>query len=799
MKDDGVAVEVSTESTISSEYSALLKSNNAAQRQDIASFLAKPVILSNGFLDIADTLTTNIYNQYMPKAYFTSSTMLTDKIRGLFAAKFTMVFTLQVNASRFQQGRYILAWIPLGGARPTAVGAQAWLSMHTASLRSRTQLPHVELDVATDTSVVLRVPYSSSLLSYPMASLTDPNQFGTLGCLRIFPYEPLVAASGITTAGFTLWAHIEDFDDFAVAVPQSGFKTVECDPQAQITPSTEELVANKAGPISSTLKTVSKASSLLKPLPLIGSYAGTLSWVTNILGGAAEVLGWSKPNNMAVVKRVQFNTVAYPSNFNAIDNSLPLSGMTDNSVSCLEGFSGSKTDELGVTAIAMRPSYIAKVSWGIASAAGAQLFGLEVAPFGDLSQRVDNGHSVVDLTPLQFAASNFRLWRGSIQYTVKIVKTEFHSGRLVVAFSPENWRTTIGAMSYANSNYLHREIIDIRTCNTFTITVPFVSTTPYKSTIPLAGTDFKVGGLFFYVLDPLMAPSTVASSITLLVEHSAGPDMEFALPESFYNLKPAFNVTPQSSFVTQASPTTNSEVVNIGNSNVEGTTTKYSEACIGERVMNFRQMLKKHNLFTAASVARPVGNVYTNILPFSWTAYDSALVPSPYTGLPRADLYGLLSSIFMYSRGGVNLKTPTNVTGFGAFFGSVSGYHVRSVSSGVPVYDSALALDGIATLSFGGQKPYVGTYNTKESYVEISQPMYSADPLRPNCDQMVATNGGVNTYRMEPGSFGARNFVTIQNNAPGASTSLDITRAGKDDATFGYFVSIPTMYYENLF
>jgi len=779
----------------------LLSFNSPTTQQSIKSFFEKPIVLQQGNLSTADTTPIAIYSQSHPEDSLFALPIWTDKLRGNFGLRFTMVFTLQVNASRFQQGRYMLTWCPTGGGSRIQSRTSAWVDMHTNSRQARTQLPHVELDIATQTSVVLRVPYSSVMTAFPISSISDANKYGTLGQLQIWPYQPLVAASGITTAGYTLWCHLEDVVTYAAAVPQS----LAIKRSSKGNPSEEEAKAKGVGPISSVLSKVSEAAGMLSVVPFLAPYTAPLSWSTNLLSGVASVFGWSKPINLGVVKRINRNTVAYATNVDAIDNSMPLSAQTDNAVSILPGFAGTDIDEMSITAMAMRPGYVTTFNWETFTTmpSGFALAVMEVSPSALQNTRIDNGRSVKDLVPCQFVASQFRMWRGSMQYTFKVVKTEFHSGRLAVCFSPEEGRTTTAGATYTTSDYLHREIIDIRTCDTFTITVPYTATSPYKNTGVLK--DWKIGGLFIYVVDPLIAPSTVSQSIKILVEMSCGPDIEFAIPQANMKLTPAYFCVPQSRTITNSGPPPNqSEVVNIGNSNVEPPNIMFAEACVGEKIISFRSLMKRHgNISPGPTVSPNLGENKINVLPYAWQPFNNSIGAVSILDYPYIDLYGLMCSMFLYSRGGANLKLKTSYMGTYNIGPTVMA-EIRFLDFSASIstftdYDIA-ALDASTSTSnsIGFDTQYHMATIANEPFIEVSVPQYNQFVNRTSVDSMVSpTTPGRAISGVTSTQWGVT-FSWDSTAANGVYPKVNLTRAAKDDGNFGYFVSIPTMLWTQL-
>nr|UNY42021.1 MAG: polyprotein 2 [Picornavirales sp.] len=705
-----------------------------------------------------------------------------------------MVFTMFVNADRFQQGRYILSWCPYGGGKGNGQVPANWLDIHTRTLESRTALPHVELDVNSQTSVILKVPYNSAYTAFPISARTDSaNQFGALGELQLWPYEPLVTAAGNNVAGYSVWCHLEDFELYGSAVPQS----------APMDLTQQEQESSGVGPVSGPLMKVSKASSILAEFPLLSMYAQPVGWAAEIAARAAKVFGWSNPINLAPVTRV-VNNVSYPyaTNSDGIDNSMPLCMASDNKVSILPGFSGTDEDEMSVLSIASRPAHFSRFTMTEEQLTGTLLATIEVSPFADLNTFTQGGNNLIAMTPLNFAASMFQMWRGSIQYTFEIVKTEFHSGRIMVCFGPENFQTVAVPTTFATADYLYREMIDIRTCNSFTVTIPFVSLSPYKFVDPTLNSNFKTGGVFIYVVDQLVAPSTVSQSITFLVKHSAGPDFELAVPMPVMQLTPIGGVTAQSvPFRTSIPDPNTSEVVNIGNSSISGPTTEYAAASIGEKIVSFRAYLKRS---CRIMVTGPGATAVDSILSFSPFATPCAFIATGTTYAP--DYYSILSSMFLYSRGGVYIKVLTDAPD------TVDHLHatvkLEPMAAGSWLTMPRVAVSGFSQYPgyadrglapFGGASILFKSKDAKNSDIEFYVPQYLPYINRLNSEAMFNPSMG---YRTFTSATTSNMGVTIEfedhNTSTIAAPPCYVSRSFADDGNFGCFVSVPVFAYNRI-
>jgi len=776
-------VAASRPNVISYVDKLLQSSSSTGFMQDIATFLAKPTILQANNLSIADVIGTPLFVNNMPQDGLVNA-LYADKIRGFLGIRCTTCIRWQINGNRFQQGRYMLLVVPLGGSPITNAGTALTTAAHLNNLPQRTQVFRVELDVNCDTEGSLEIPFNSSLNFIPLASLnTGIPTFGHLFNLSLYPYSPLVAPTGSTVAAYTVWVSFKDVELIGPAQPQSGRMNVSKRGKS----STEkEQDSAGIGPVTSALIKVSSASSALSAIPLIRDYATGVGWLTNIMSKATYIFGWSKPLNLAVPHRVTREVLPWFGNIDAPDQSQPLSLLCQNQVQVMPGFSGTDVDEMDFSFFKTIPCWNMTVPWPELSVAGARLFSIMVAPYVNLISRVDGaGSTVYDFCPHQLIANYFCYWRGAMVYTIKFVKTEFHSGRLAFVFSPYDTQEGAGpARTLATSAYTHREIVDIRLCNEVTFEVPFLSSSPWRST---RGTATHTGFFECYVVDALVAPATVSGTVTMLLEHSAGPDMEFAVPYS-NPLIPAMNIVPQSGSMNM--PRDDCELVSgtLGSASVTDANCLNCAATIGESITSFRSMLKMTNVLGSNGAFVYTASLNTIVVPFAWSPLHNlgATERIPNT---VGDLYTVLCSVYCYSRGGVRLKFLDQVTS--STTTPAVTYHSPFLGGGTladVVTQSATDGNGVATLQWRTVAPQVFHNIVQNQSSEVQIPQYHRWHSRVNSECMATA---IVPYSFVQNSLAPQMVVT--HHFP-VITNTVVCRAGSEDTNFGTFISVPPMF-----
>lgn len=735
-----------------------LNPTNVGVDQSLQDFFAKPVILQQGVLSSGDTATS------LPVGDIFYSGLLLEpfysKTRGFIGFTGTAVLTLQINGNPFQQGRYILGYVPYGGCDATGGSSADWFNMHRYSLVQCSQVPHIELDIACDTEGVLRVPFISAEPVFPLRNLTTGITTGEVGAYFLRPYASVLNGPGSATVPYTLFIHFENVNLTGPAIPQSGWK-----PDRGGTVTTREQKAAKAGPIETGLLAASKVSNILMRVPVLSEFANIASWALDISANVASVFGFAKPNTIAPVSRMVRPIFADSHNTAGISAAQPLAFTQTNELEVLPGFAGTDIDEMSIDYMKSIPSYFNLFVWNTSQVAGTQLFSYALQPYLFYIDSFDSTNSVRSFTPLAILAHLFGYWRGGITFKFKMAKTTFHSGRLMFVFTPYTQANTTATPSFANSPYALRTIIDVREGNVFEITCPYGTTSPY---LPC---DVGSGTLTCYILDPLVAPASVSSTFTTLVEVSGAPDFEVAAINNF-QFSPYIPASPQSgwkpdpcSLVTEV----------IGGSTVDATDV-FARACIGERILSLKSLIN-FNQYIGYFDPTPA-QAAVNYFEFGpWAVALNRFSAPIARPVNRVDLLGVFSTFFTLCRGGVRLSVilPTDSI-------VQTRVHYANNETTKPVFTSAVAGANYPT---SWVMAPVNIQSSKQmGGVELQVPFYSRFKSLP-CSDMIWYAAKANLFSHLPN-------YRIDAYAQNAGIAYPY-RAASDDFMFGGFISIPPM------
>ena len=514
------------------------------------------------------------------------------------------------------------------------------------------------------------------------------------------------------------------------------------------------------------------------------------SWFADIGSNAAKVFGWSKPVVLAPSTRVTQNYLPYAANTDGPDESFPLSLSYQNSVGIANGFSGTDVDEMDFKFLCTIPVWLSTTSILTTRLAGDQISNLEVNPLTNVFTTVVNTATFSHFSPFQFVANHFGYWRGSMVFKIKFVKTEFHSGRLSVTFSP--WNAVVGIPSVigVTTSFLHKHIIDIREANEFTFVIPFISDSPYR---PLTSASIgSIGSLYIHVVDPIRAPATVTQSISMIIERASGPDIEFAVPKPFpYTYYSGILAQSGEVFssVSQGSTVCANVDSTIGMSLAKGDSSLNALHNIGEKIGSFRSLGKLPNqlIFTAA----PTLANYLNVAPFLISC-GTVVLATNTAPVVLNDFYSRLASCYVYSRGGVRIK----------FLDNMSVTTPNPILVSLSTTSSPTAATKSAPISWGAVDALGSTNSTSRLGMpvlyyragysgEVQVPQYTQFHSRLNSE---CVGNPVDLYSSGSQSFAPPIYLSRYTNPAIATADASVLRGFSDDTNFGGFLSIPPMF-----
>lgn len=740
--------------------------------QTLSDFMAKPYAIASATWNTASGANTTL-GTFAISSYLTSVTQWANKIQGFNLVRGTAVIRLVANANPFQQGKLLMSFIPCFGQ---LVGAK----IRNSCRSQRTQQPCVEFD-CRDATAVLKIPYVAPSNYYDIKT-------GTFGWGSVFlsVLSPLNTGSGgENDIQYTVFLSFEDFELAAPLVPQSSApvkRAMRPNGVAKANTSKEAEGIASSGIITKGLNFAATVSSALEAVPVLSALAGPATWVFRGAAGIASWFGWSKPLSVAAPLQITRRNLHTMGNSTGVSMAANLGLYHDSGVEVMPDMVGNDIDEMSFNYLKQRKAFVGNYAWSTSLASDSSLLSVNMSPFTlfeagstNYSTHTANWRS---FPPFAYVAQNFALWRGSIVLTIKIVKTDYHTGRLLITWTPTDVATT--SPTVASSILSLREIVDIRGQSEIVLTLPYINKSNY-----LPSTSYS-GKLDIIVLNELRAPETAASSVDLLVYACGGKDFEVAVPGR-NGLGAAVPFYPQGGASPEADQTIVKEVV--GDYVVPPLTTHFASMCTGEMFTSIKQLLTRYTPLVSSSNITPNASGTFSFAPFSINVLGMDFLTGnlikPILGYDAIDNF---AAGYAFYRGSVQIITTCTTTTTG----------VTGVSTILPApafgpgssYSTATTYDHLVTNVMDpvtGNAPQLTGYQVFDTGVnntEVKVPYYNAyhmtliDPVAAGANTMPSATSDPKSY-----------LVTSYLGA--ASATARIYRAASDEFQLAYFLGFP--------
>jgi hypothetical protein len=541
----------------------------------LGDFLSRPVAINT--FSWVEGSATQVQNQFYPWQLFVNTTSIKNKLQNYARIRGKLKLKFVVNASPFYYGALRVCYCPM------IPGTMDFSNSQGDQIKF-SQMPGDFLYPADMTSFEMECPF---LWPHSWVNLQSNLNFATLGRINYILYSVLQSANGVpaTNVTVTCYAWMEDAE---LAGLTSGL----------ILQSDEY---DSAGPISGPASTVANIAGKLSNVPFVGTLARATEIGAKAIGGIASLFGFSNPPVIDDVMPFQ------PKSFHAFSNvetSVPIDKLSidpKNEITVDKRVIGiEQDDELTIVNFAGKQSWITGSLWTEAYAPGTQIMCFPVTPrlFSSLAGTSQN---FINETPACHAAAAFEQWRGEMIFTLKFVKSRYHTGRVQISWDPQGIPGT-----NAETTTMTR-IVDLQVETEVEFAIPYKAYTPWLSTSNVANTwtittgapawsynpgNFN-GAVKVVVLNELTGPAA-SQSIDVLLFARTGKDFRLSVP----NALPDFSVYTVQSL----------QLSDVGTELQEDDTLAIT---VGENVLSLRQLLHRSTLWHVAPLGNPLSAAAT--------------------------------------------------------------------------------------------------------------------------------------------------------------------------------------------
>lgn len=761
------------------------------------------------------------FYKFNPWAKFCENPYVRDKIKNYELLRMKLHVKMVISGTKFHYGRALTSY------NPYTKGDQVTVDRNFISqdLIQASQKPHFFLNPTKNTGGELCLPFfwDKNFLSIPSADWSD------MGEITISSFGNLLHSNGgddpVTITTY-IWA-----EDIVLTIPtssdpplvsQSGRGGGRMSSNQKSSSIGNDEYAQ--GIISKPAAAIAKAAGQLSGLPVIGPYATATQIGANATSKIAQMFGYSRPNIVTDVVQVKPSPTGNLANTDAADGALKLTLDSKAEVSVdprTTGLDG--TDEMGILDYCKRESYLTKFDWSPNESPDDLLWNTRVLPM-----QLDNINSEIHMTPLAHMATGFEQWQGSIKFRFQIVKSDFHKGRILARWDPNQFTSSVDY----NTNY--SRVIDIAETDDFEIVVGWGQSEPWKT----CGAPYDVGSNFsdvsrlladtvqgngvleLAVLNELVSPS-IDAPISINVYVSACDDFKLAGPTNgqFNNfhlfpepVAPAVLTSQSSSPNVETGDTTESdkptasgELMDIASKSDQNDATYL--VYYGDPPCSIRELSKRYAFtrFLYPTSAAPdtvrINTLRNKNLPY-YTGYDPEGVdtaadlstkltvgPTPWMSwyVPSyAGWRGSMRRKYFYSAPTTRQSPLVIRDGFNASGNGVFNFSFLSLTAGRDVVQKFLTSRFAATSGAGTVATNLGINNTIEAELPYYMPKrfsaartIRAQALDCNSHILKTTSVNVATQGPEPAEY---------------STAMQEHSAVGEDFSLFFFTGVPIYY-----
>lgn len=394
----------------------------------------------------------------------------------------------------------------------------------------------------------------------------------------------------------------------------------------------------KSHSISSALSAGATVLDVASHVPVLSDFAGPTAWALRAASKVASAFGFSRSPIDETPRIVTSYSMPYASNVEGPDVSMPLSLTIQPTLKFEPKLGGKNEDEMAFKAFLTKFGFHDVVNLATSAAAGANLMSMQLGVMYKTSDEA------IYPKPYHLCASLFNWWRGNYRIRVKFVKTKMHTARIAFCFFPGE----TAAAALADTEYVHRDIVDISAVDELTYELPFTSQYPYLSTT--SSDRNGIYGTFQIILvNPLQAPSSVANNINMIIETAMAEDAEFVGPAMSFLSLPVAQAGETNGLV---------RISTLADAGISPPQTETAQLCVGEKIMSLRQLIRyPGNLSMTRQFVFTATDATGYIPPLYYNAYCIGAASSTGTQSQRmGDMLNLIAPFFRFSRGSMRVR-----------------------------------------------------------------------------------------------------------------------------------------------
>jgi hypothetical protein len=488
-------------------------------------FFMRPVKIGSFTWTESDSTGTITY-MYPWRDYFNDA-RVKYKLNNWAFIKANLKVRIVFNASPFYYGAAMSSYTPLQNFSPGFIHDDSTLKklipLSQLPLRAMIYPQHPE-------NVEISIPFFWPANYLRCAEAQD---FIDMGKLTFTAITELQSATGITGAGISFavyaWAEEVVLSGPSVATALQGGDEYADD-----------------GPISRPASAIANIAAKFGSVPVIGRFATATQIGATAVSHIAKLFGFT---NVPVIEDQKgFHPRSAPP-MATTEIGFPIEKLTVDAKNELtidhRSVGLGPLDELPITHIAQKESYLTQFNWSTSDSEDDLLFNCAVTP--QLYDATTDTNQYLYMLPMCWLSTMFNYWRGDIIFRFRIICSQYHKGRLRFSFDPDGTASTNIVDDEVSSNVVMTKVIDIGEQPDVEIRIPYQQylswctnnrATLLTSAARMWGSSyfahsrgFTNGSFTLRVQTQLSAP-VASSTIQVLVFARGAENLDFASPTS---------------------------------------------------------------------------------------------------------------------------------------------------------------------------------------------------------------------------------------------------------------------------
>lgn len=768
---------------------------------DISKFFARPLRIDTYTWLESDVNGTN--RTIYPWHLWATNAYVQNKLNNYAFLRGDLHVKVVINASPFYCGLTQMAYLPCSGYKSSTIvndAANRWFI-------PLSQRPHLYIDPQVQEAGEMVLPF---ILHTNFLDNTVATAYTNMGQLDFTVYSVLSSANGATGTGvsITTYAWMENVILSGATVGYAA----QSDEYGE-------------GCVSKPASALARASSYFEAIPIIGPFATATRIGASAVSSIASLFGFTNvpvirdtvPQRPEPFPKLASSDIGYPLEKLTLDPKNELS-IDPRIVGLSDG-----TDEMMITSIAGRESYLTQFFWTSAQTTDTLLFYSRVNP-----RLYDNDNQTIAklyMTPMCFVCNMFDHWRGDIIFKFKIVATKYHKGRLRISFDPSNDPTRDLSTITNSTNIVHTVIVDIGETHEVEVRLPYQQARAFLAIRPSVtaaekgwainsafGTypyneEYDNGVITVRVLNILTAP-IAAADVNVMVYVKAAENFELANPT---NVDPSHKLSYYAAQSEEFQEIQEDKQVTCGKKH--SFNQEQYKVNFGENVRSIRQLLRRYEFHSTNWFDVPLNatNAYHVALKHF---YKPPTTPGYLTGAPETanmivgvgtyaynfcqfTAIAYVSNAYLAYRGSINWTFNPLTSGdlppeMRVTRNNVNGYLASYATVTTALTSKSVAARAVMNSRFSGLTAQAITNTNTNSGMNVQCPMYCNTKFQytvPSyANQGVSTDGSIlDQFTLE---------VVMKTNASATASPLMVNSyvgIGTDFSLF-CFLNVPTIY-----